>query len=227
MNTNKKNKKNNRGVTMIELTVVLLIFIIISGMTIFNYSKFNTSMSTQNLADDVALSVRRAQGYAIGVRGASSSIFNSGYGVHFTSKGYSAGSEYRGSEKSFVLFADISANNLYNYNTYNGCGSPESTDECIEILNILSSDKISSVYINYGTGTQELVPSIGSVDIVFKRPNPEPVFCFRNDDARTTCDKTGSQISNARINITNTYNGQTTNRSVTITNNGQISVTSS
>lgn len=226
MNIFKKNNKKNSGVTMIELTVVLFIFIVISGMTIFNYSKFNTSISTQNLADDVALSVRRAQGYAIGVRG-SGNNFQIGYGVHFAPKIFTAGSEYKGSEKSFVLFADIDSDYKYDYLSYDGCGAPKSGNECMEILSILSNDKISGIYLNAGLGNQEQVPVDGSVEILFKRPNPEPVFCYRSDVVHESCDKNNSSISNVKINITNNYNGQTTNRSVTITNNGQISVTSS
>ena len=63
MSKNKNKMKYNSGITIIELLVVISIFIIISGITIFNYSKFKSTATLQNLADDIALSVRRVQGY--------------------------------------------------------------------------------------------------------------------------------------------------------------------
>src|ERR1035437_8584732 len=134
-----KNKYNS-GFTLVELLVVIFIFMIITGITIFSYGKFNSSLSIQNLADDIALSVRRAQGFAIGVRGTGSS-FTDGYGIHFTANPNSPLNA--GSNKAFILFTDmgITPNKKYNYDSSGKCGSPTSSNECMEVLSITSADR--------------------------------------------------------------------------------------
>ena len=102
----------------------------------------NSFLSIKNLADDIALTVRRAQGFAIGVRGYSTD-FSQGYGIHFTSN---TGSDiYAGSNKAFILFADISNYNQYD-NSSATCGEPSAGDECLELLSITSMDKITEIY---------------------------------------------------------------------------------
>lgn len=218
-----KNKQNSGpastqgGTTLIELLVVIFIFMTITGITIFNYGKFNSSLSIQNLADDIALTVRRAQGYAIGVRGYGDS-FNQGYGVHFTTNPLVTGHDYEGSDKSFILFADIAVPGRYNHDNSGDCGTPTSNNECIEILSILSADKIESITLNNNT----VVPPRGSVDIMFKRPNPEPTFCYRDNVNNASCNSVGI-ISSIKIKISNISNSEVF-KLITISNNGQISV---
>lgn len=213
-----KNKYNS-GTTLIELLVVIAIFAVISGITIFNYGKFNSSLTTQNLADDIALTIRRAQGYAIGVRGYNNT-FNSGYGVHFTSNNNSQ-DLYTGSNKSFILFADLTAGMNYNYNNSGKCGEVSQLNECIEMLSILSSDKIESIVLD----NQTVVPERGSVDIWFKRPDPEPKFCYREDSDDQNCLSVDS--SSIKIKLSNSRTGEgEVSRWISIYNNGQISVSS-
>ena len=119
------------GTTLIELLVVIAIILILTGISIFNYRKFNSYLSIQNLADDIALTVRKAQGFAIGVRG-SNATFTQGYGIHFSR--VSTGS----SNKSFILFVD-GGNNTYD------------DGESIEILSIKSNDQISDITPNNDT----------------------------------------------------------------------------
>ena len=216
MSKNFHKNKYNSGVTLIELLVVIFIFMILTGITIFNYGKFNSSLSIQNLADDIALTVRRAQGFAIGVRGFGSS-FNQGYGIHFTAN---QGSDFAGSNKAFVLFADINTNpiNKYHYDNSNICGSPSLGNECIEVLRIVSADEISAIYLNDGLNS---LPQGGTVDILFKRPNPEPTFCVRSNLLSDSCDS--GAISSVRIKISNITNPETF-KIITISNNGQINV---
>jgi Tfp pilus assembly protein FimT len=208
--------KYNSGVTLVELVVVITIFMIISGIAIFNYGNLNSSMSLQNLADDIALSVRRTQGYAIGVRG-SSGIFGDGYGIHFTTNP-DISQLYKGSNKSFVLFADITPNNKYDYFDYDKCGSPRINNECIEVLNITSTDKITEIFLD---NDAVAISPTSTVDVLFNRPNPEPVFCYRNNPSDIPCDV--RVISFIKIKISSTRDTQTS-RTITISNNGQISV---
>ena len=119
-----KIKKYNSGMTLIELLVVLAIFAIISGITMFDYSSFKSSASLNNLANDISLSIRKAQSYAIGAKGINSS-FSDIYGVHFSTD----------NKSSFSVFANTS-------------------DNSIEELSITSGDYISGFIINNGNQQQ-------------------------------------------------------------------------
>lgn len=209
--------KYDRGVTLIELIVVIAIFVVISGITIFNYGEFNSSLSLQNLADDIALSVRKTQGYAIGVRGYNG-IFGKGYGIHFTTN-TNTSDLFAGSNKSFILFANINGNDEYNYNSSGTCGSPNSSNECLEVLNITSSDKIYEISVK-DSGAEHTVND-GSLDIFFERPNPEPTFCARNS-LGGGCNFSNN-ISYIKIKILNDRSPGVY-KTITISNNGQISV---
>jgi len=198
--------------------VVIAIFAILSAIMIFNYGKFNSSLSIKNLADDIALTVRRAQGFAIGVRGYSTD-FSQGYGIHFTSN---TGSDiYAGSNKAFILFADMASNNKYDYPSSKTCGNPTTSNECIEALSIKSNDGVRAIYYNEKSEGKK-INSSGTLDILFRRPNPEPIFCIRNNPASTNCDTLGSIISMI-IEISSLSNPDIY-KTVTISNNGQISV---
>lgn len=198
--------KNNKGFTLIELIVVISIFAILSSIMVFNYGSFKSSLSIQNLADDIALSVRKAQGYAIGVHGYGiSNSFDSGYGVHFSTAESTAGSVSGnvGSNKSFILFANI--NNDKEYDSSPSCGDPTSSTECLEVLSITSADEIKEILLGS--------TSVATLDIMFKRPNPEPKFYVNGSyDA---------SISSVKIKISND-NG--ISKIITISNVGQISV---
>ncbi len=102
----KKLPAQNKGMTLVELMVVLAIFIIVASLTIFDYGSFRSTVSTQNLANDIAISVRKAQSFAIGVHNIDTA-FNYGYGVHFTSGRNT--DPLAGGSKSFIMFTDIPA----------------------------------------------------------------------------------------------------------------------
>jgi prepilin-type N-terminal cleavage/methylation domain-containing protein len=144
---NSKKYVYNRGVTLIELLIVMVIISIISATNLVGYRDSRSSIATQNLADDIALSIRKAQSYAIGVQGIKTS-FEQGYGVHFSTNP-DVSNLSLGSSKSFIIFADINKNGKYDIDSSGVCGSstgvPTSTNECIEILSITSANKISSV----------------------------------------------------------------------------------
>lgn len=219
-----KNYKNKykRGVTLIELMVVIVIFMILTGITIFSYGKFNSSMSIQNLADDVSLAIRRAQGYAIGVKNYGTG-FATGYGVHFSANGANISSLYKGSTKSFILFADLSDDK--SYDDAGICGTLSQTNECLEILSITSADQISLISYT-SSGVQNDAPLSSSLDIMFKRPTPEPYFCYRVNYASNptgNCDSISSTISSIRIKVISP-NNLNSYKIITVSNNGQISV---
>jgi len=214
-----KNFKNkNNGVTLVELMVVISIFAIISTTVLVDYRNFSSSVVTQNLADDIALSVRKAQSYAIGVRGSSGS-FNQGYGIHFANSDFISG--ISGSNKSFVLFSDMGAQNKqYDYNN-SSCGTPVEGNECMEVLSINSANEISEIVLIDNNNEKEVVPQKGVADIVFIRPNPEPVFCYRSNIQSLSC--VNKKITMVKIKVSSIAD-PSIYRIITISNNGQISI---
>jgi prepilin-type N-terminal cleavage/methylation domain-containing protein len=214
------------GVTLVELMVVIVIFLIMSMVVLFNYSQLRSSTSIQNLADDIALSIRKAQSYAIGVRGSNNS-FGYSYGVHLTAS--VSLDPYAGSNKSFVLFTNVNDNKIYDYTSNLGtCGTPSASNECLEVLNITSGDQISEIYINDEDTNPNPVSTNGDtgvVNIFFKRPNPEPTFCIRSDNGNINPQDciSDTSISHIRIKISN-ISDPTSYKWITIWNNGQISV---
>ncbi len=212
---NKFFKNTNKGMTLIELVVVLGIFVVVSSIIVFNYGSFKSTASTQNLANDVALSIREAQSNAIGVRGVNSD-FKYGHGIHFT-EDPDTSNIIAGSNKSFVLFADLNDDGVYNYpNSSSSSTCSENMMECEGIITINSLDNINNIYLDGVPKNQT-----GMIDILFKRPNPDAIFCYRTS-YNANCQ---SDFSNISIEVSNgmlppdevTY-------MVTVWNTGQISV---
>lgn len=212
-----KNKllKNNKGMTLVELVVSIAIFTLISGITIFNYGDLRSSFSIQNITNDIALSIRKAQSYAIGASGISSS-FSYGYGVHFSLD--TSPTESSGGERAFAIFSDIYSNKKYDYQNGISCGSLiDSDNECIEMLNITSTDKIVGFYIN---DTLEETSANSTLDIVFVRPNPDAYFCFTYDNLNSPyCDK-DTEVNHVGIVVS----GVNKTKVITVWNTGQISI---
>ena len=109
-------------------------------------------------------------------------------------------------------------NKIYDYNNSDTCGNLEN-NECIELLNITSTDEIDAIYLNDET---EVRSSTGTLDILFKRPNPEPNFCYRISGGTSSCDES-SNISSVKIRISS-LNNLGVYKMITISNNGQIRV---
>ena len=213
--------------TIIELVIVLAIITVITGIIIFNHSSFRSSVSTQNLVNDIALSIRKAQSYAIGVRGLGEE-FDYGHGIHFLTASKTVSLlPPAGSNRSMVLFTDISNDILgvkYNYDGSNNCGTPTASNECREILTIESNDVGSSDYISGFYLDDSTTKSIGVLDIIFKRPNPDATFCHYVPNSGNTA-PCNSDISSVKIEVSNNLTGsQKVTKNITVWNTGQISV---
>jgi prepilin-type N-terminal cleavage/methylation domain-containing protein len=212
--SNNRFKISNSGMTMIELLIAVSIFLVITGITVFGYSDFRSKVSLQNLIGDIALTIRSVQSYAIGVIGKEGD-FSSGYGLHFSTGTSGSNSPYANT-KSFIIFQDMNDNNLYDI--------PEDicTDECDDIINISGLSKIVGIYLKDSTVPIE---STASLDISFKRPNPDALFCYRWDPSSDYCDWSNEQIQYARIVLSNGLTGEDEiTKTVKISNTGQISI---
>src|SRR5512133_2633560 len=80
-----------RGFSLIEMIVVIGIIALLSTVTLSNYKDVSSRISLENLAQQIALTVRQAQVYGISVVRGTGSVYPS-YGVHFAG------------QNSFVLF---------------------------------------------------------------------------------------------------------------------------
>lgn len=204
------------GFTLIELMVTISIFLVITTTVIFNYGDFKSSVSLQNNTDSIALSIRKAQSYAIGAKG-SGGVFSNSYGIHFSIDENTPSNPQSGFNKSFILFS-TNNNKLYDVANGGSC-SDSSANECRELFSITSSDKIKEIWVD-GDKTN---PTYSNVDIVFTRPEPRAYFCYRPNVSTSTC----TAVGNSSVSIV-ISNGQTGTRektkTITVQNTGQISV---
>lgn len=234
----KLNNQKQKGMTLIELLVALVIFSIITGIVLFNYGDFNASLTMQNLADDIALTVRRAQSYAIGVRGRSGD-FNIGYGVYFDITQYNSESPdvnlYEGTNKSFILYKknipiDFDPSGFSPvYENQDGICDGSSSD-CLEMLYITSSDYISEIKVKPSVGGEQILgveDNPRGVNILFIRPNPEPYICVMENDfcwgstVLLPSDKPSIEYVKIKISSLKDLDSE---KFITISNTGQISV---
>lgn len=226
------------GVTLIEMLVVVGIIAVVSSVIIFNYSDFSTNVSIRNLTQDVALTVRKAQTYATsvhtidGLPGNVSTRTYSAYGVSFSLERPRGGGPVvigpnadttTPSAKRFALFADIPADGgtldgLYRQDTNTPCGNPSLGNECIEVFDIMTVDRIVGICVEGNdTSTSDTpydCPQTGGVDISYRRPNPDAVIMARDGTS-------SRQVSYAKI-VFESAKGL--RRAVLIWNTGQISV---
>lgn len=216
---NNHNKIKNKAFTLVELMVTISIFLVISSVVIFNYGDFKSTVSLQNLTDDIALSIRKAQSYAIGAKGTGSVVkdFTNSYGIHFSVD--SNGTGLDGSNKSFVLFYSLSTSKMYPSVNSGTCAN--GSNNCVELFTITGKNKIDGIILNNGSVESS---KSGSLDISFLRPDPRAYFCYRANASSGICDI--ATISSASIIISN---GQTDlslkkGKMITVQNTGQISI---
>jgi prepilin-type N-terminal cleavage/methylation domain-containing protein len=177
-------KNPQKGFTLIEMLIVAAIFAVVATILLFQYSNFNTSVAVKDLAEEIGLSVRKAQTYATSVRsvdggGGNFSDMFPAYGVVFSTNATDS-MAYNPTQTSFTLFVDTAlagdpneiTNNLFD-NQDGICGTPSTKDECIEQFCITAGDKIQSLVV-VKSGVQT---NAQTVDIVFHRPNPDAIIC--------------------------------------------------
>lgn len=136
-----------RGFTLAEMVVVIGIIAIVSSVVLANNNKFGGQVLLQNLAYDIALSIRQAQVYGIAVQRFNNE-YASAYGMHFSVS----------SPDIYVLFADVTTVN----------GVYDGSSERVQSSTIANRYTISALRINGCSGT-----AVSNLDIVFKRPDPD------------------------------------------------------
>lgn len=173
----KKSKINlQAGFSLLEMVMVLSIFAILTAVVSYNYGTFNNQMTLTNLAYEIAMQVREAQVYSLGVR-SSNNTFDSRYGVYFK-KG----------ESSFIYFIDretISIPADGKCDGGSGCDacinppSPALPTECQEKFSLSRNMKIEDVKVTTGGNTNS---TNEPVFITFKRPDTEAIIRKGSDN---------------------------------------------
>lgn len=192
----------HRGFTLIELLVVTGIIVVISGIVLANNNRFGGAVLLENLAYNVALSIRQAQVYGISVQRFGQNTFSAGYGVHFDLS----------SPDTYVLYADaIQANGLYD------CPQPGTNNcEFVQTTNISSGYSIHDLCVTPISGVEAC--GISKVDVLFKRPEPDAWISSGGVSCTLDNSKCGQE---ARI-VLSAPRGDQVN--IIIQANGQISV---
>jgi prepilin-type N-terminal cleavage/methylation domain-containing protein len=148
-----------RGFTLIEMLVVIAIMSVVSLLMLANNTRFGGVVLLQNLAYDMALSIRQAQGYGIAVQRFNAS-FSYAYGMHFQVD--------TGGGSTYVLFADA----LAPEDGYYSCPQPGTANcELVQSTSIAAGYRVSQLCVTPPGGTERCDAT--SLDITFKRPEPD------------------------------------------------------
>jgi prepilin-type N-terminal cleavage/methylation domain-containing protein len=148
-------KTFSSGFTLIEMLVVIGIMTVVSGVVLANNSRFGGQVLLQNLAYDIALSIRQSQVYGISVqRFGTAATFAPAYGMYFNVS----------SPTTYVLFGDVTPNGIFD------------TGETVQSTTIQSGFSISELYATVG-GVET---AVNSLNITYRRPDPDAYITINN-----------------------------------------------
>lgn len=165
MSISTKNIKNN-GFSLLELLVVISIFTIITTIALFDQGRLNSNVLLTNLAYDVALTVREAQAYGVGVKfsGTANNAENA-YGIYIDLT----------NPDGIEIFRDVDDDGIYDVG---GDGVEKtykfSNQRGNQISALCGAD--SSSWNPGETCPNGLKKANSNMSITFKRPNPEANF---------------------------------------------------
>ncbi|MFA6397729.1 MAG: prepilin-type N-terminal cleavage/methylation domain-containing protein [Candidatus Paceibacterota bacterium] len=162
----KNSKKGyNKGLTFLELIVVLGIFGTIATVVLANFGDFTSSVYLQNLSQDMALKIKQAQIDSLSGKGGSM-LFNPSaglrpsYGVYFSTT----------NPTGFVYFKDLNNNGAFDEDCGNG-GNIECIDEISINANINGNNQgvIDGLCVK-SLGDWTCPPVDDKLNITFRRP---------------------------------------------------------
>ncbi|MFA5750990.1 MAG: type II secretion system protein [Candidatus Paceibacterota bacterium] len=163
-----KKKKNicfQKGMTYVELIVVLSIFGAITSVVLFSYGDFQEKVDIRNLGNQIALKIVEAQKKAVVGQGTVQSVASSwkpSYGVAFSMAG-----DHGLNNKSFAYFADLDNDKSFNDTS---CVLPVTSEsgECLDKIEITKGNIIQEMNIFYQDESYETVPNLS---VIFTRPD--------------------------------------------------------
>ncbi len=163
-----KNKIKNKGFTLIELLVVISICSIIFTAIVVQQSKWNDRFAVTSQAYELALMVRQAQTYGLGVREYQSGPgdkFDTGYGIYFSDS----------QPGQYIFFADRNKNKIYD------SGEAIETKVFSRGVTINRFCDVTSAGVETCNGG-----NLRQVGISFVRPEPKSNILFLNGGGSPT-----------------------------------------
>ncbi len=157
----------NRGMTYVELIVVLSIFALMTSIVVFNYGEFQAKVDIKNLASDIALKFVEAQNDSLSgalpplaqqILIPSPSSWKPSYGVYINTVEDNA---------SFAYFTDLDQNGELSNPDCAGVG------ECLEKITLTKGNTISSIEVFYAGNESLTQPTISDLTVTFRRPKSE------------------------------------------------------
>lgn len=179
--------REKSGFSIVELIVTISILIIINAVVFASYPKFQQSISLRRTGQEIASIIYQAQTYALSVKEFQGQF--PGYGAHFDKATFD----------SFVLFADLNKNYLYDFDI-----------EKVEEFKIQTGDRIVEICGTNDTGED---CGLGKSNIIFERPKTVAIL---NDDIDPS-----KPFSNIKITIRSSRGQEKT---INVWLSGQISV---
>jgi prepilin-type N-terminal cleavage/methylation domain-containing protein len=171
--------KSHKGFTLIEFIVIISIFAIMASVALFNFSGFRSTVGQNNLAHDIALTIRQAQ-----VFGWSTTTDTANNLVALDSV---TGNPLRFAEGITIEYPFDQQKEFFLYRKANALTSQEYTvaDEKIDTIKIAGPHRI--VAVQSGSSHDDLLvdaqrhipsgtPLTGTLSIAFTRPRPEALF---------------------------------------------------
>jgi prepilin-type N-terminal cleavage/methylation domain-containing protein len=156
------------GFTLIELVVIIAIFAIMSSVLLFNFQGFNKNIERNNLAQDMALLIRKNQSYGISSSTLDANTLTetntlpSRYGLLFD---YDASV---GTITAIASYKKIGGSNV-------PVGYTQATDILIDRV-VLNSPGVTVVACIPNGGSTCATPILSDIAIEFERPKPEPLI---------------------------------------------------
>ncbi len=179
--------QKNRGMTYVEMIVILSIFASLSGVVVFNYNTFQSRVDIKNLSNDIGLKIVEAQKFAVSGRippSPQSAVFlanptlKTSYGIYLNPSS---------DNKSFIFFTDLD-----NSKEFDGSSCPGS-QECLEKITITKGNTVSGLDVFY-TGDSTAHP-LTDLTILFTRPNSSAII------SSTTSGFTPANVNYAQISV--------------------------
>ncbi len=199
-----------QGFTLVEFIVIMSIFAIMVGVVLFNFTTFRSRVTLDNLAQDIALSIRQVQ--TTGGAGITDDPTDPS-NERFRGIAFIRNENGNGFEKKFIMYEASQSgkeNSAY----------IENSDEILDTISIGTPDTISDIVT--GNSIESIMKDEGSsvggnaVSIAFQRFNTRAYF--------STDDPDGYDASSQYLCIKITSPDGNTSRYVCVSSIGQVSV---